>query len=56
MFSDDICVFGPSISGLQHVLNIRDAAEHEIAFKCNITIGVFFAPKSVNNLFHRMFF
>ena len=47
MFADDICVFSPSISGLQCLLNICGdyAAEHEITFNCNKTIGVPFCPK-----------
>jgi len=47
MFADDICVFSPSISGLQCLLNICGdyAAEHEITFNCNKTIGVLFCPK-----------
>jgi len=40
-------MFGPSISlsGLYHLQNICDdyAAEHNIAFNCNKTFGVFFA-------------
>ena len=46
-FSDDICVFSPSISGLQCLLNICGdyAAEHEIIFNCNKTIGFLFCPK-----------
>ena len=57
MFAADICVFGPSTSGLQCLLNMCGdyAAEHEIAFNCNKTIGVF-VPISVNNLLHQMFF
>ena len=46
IFSDDIRVFSPSICGLQCLLNISGdyAAEHEIIFNCNKTIGfVFFA-------------
>ena len=41
-----ICV-QPSISGLQCLLNICGdyAAEHEIIFNCNKTIGVLFCPK-----------
>jgi len=44
-FADD--VFSPSISGLQCLLNICGdyAAEHEIIFSCNKTIGVLFCPK-----------
>jgi len=46
-FADDICVFSPSISGLQCLLNICGdyAAEHEIIFNCNKRIGVLFCPK-----------
>jgi len=42
-----MCVFSPSISGLQCLLNICGdyAAEHEIIFNCNNTIGVLFCPK-----------
>ena len=37
MFADDICVFSPSICGLQCLLNICGdyAAEHEITFNSN---------------------
>jgi len=47
MFADDICVFSPSINGLQCLLNICGdyAAEHEITFNCNKTIGVLICPK-----------
>ena len=47
MFADDICVFSLSISGLQCLLNICGdyAAEHEITFNCNKTIGALFFPK-----------
>ena len=46
-FADDICMFSPSISGLQCLLNICGdyAPEHEIIFNCNKTIGVLFCPK-----------
>ena len=46
-FADDICAFIPTINGLQCLLNICGdyAAEHEIIFKCNKTIGVLFCPK-----------
>ena len=48
----------PGISVLQGLLNICRvyAAEHEITFDCNITIGVRFLLKSVNNLFHKLFY
>jgi len=47
MFADNVCVFSPSISGLQCLLNICGdyVAEHEITFNCNKTIGVLFCPK-----------
>ena len=47
LFADDICVFSPSISGLQCLLNIYGdyAAEHEIIFNCKKTTGVLFCPK-----------
>ena len=46
MFADDICVFSPSISGSQCLLNICGdyAAEHENTFNCKKTIGVLFCP------------
>ena len=47
MFADNVCVFNPSINGLHCLLNICGdyAAEHEITFNCNKTIGVLFCPK-----------
>jgi len=47
MFADDMCVFSPSISGLQCLLNICGdyAGEHEITLNCNKAIGVLFCPK-----------
>jgi len=58
MFSDDICVFSFSVSGLQCLLNICGdyAAEHEITFNYNKTIGVLFCPKKYKQLAHQMFF
>ena len=49
MFADNVCVFSPSISGLQCLLKICGdyAAEHEIIFICNKTIGGSFLPKKV---------
>ena len=57
-FADDICVFSPSISGLQCLLNICGdyAAEHEITFDCNKTIGVLFCPKKYKQPPYQMFF
>jgi len=53
-----LCSIQPSISGLQCLFNICGdyAAEHEIIFNCNQTVGVLFVPKGFNNLLHRMFF
>ena len=47
MFADDICMFSPSISGLQCLLNIcgNYATEHKITFICYKTIVVVFCPK-----------
>jgi len=47
IFADDICVFSPNISWFQCLLNIYGdyAAEHEIVFNCNKTIGVVICPK-----------
>jgi len=47
LFADHICVFSPSISELQSLLNICGdcAAEHEITFNCKKTIGALFCPK-----------
>ena len=58
MFADDICAFSHSISGLQCLLNICGdyAAEHEITFNCNKTIGVLFCPKTYKQPAHQMFF
>jgi len=52
MFGDDVCLFSPSISGLQCLLNICGdyAAEHKITFNCNKTISVLFCPKKYKQL------
>jgi len=51
-------MFSPSISGLQRLQDFCGdyAAEHKIAFNCNTAIGVVFAPKSITNLLHQMYF
>ena len=54
IFAGDICVFSPSISGLQRLLDICGdyAAEHAIAFNCNKTIGLLFCLQPVpSNVF-----
>jgi len=51
MFADDICVFSPSIGGLQCLLNIcGDCATEHVA------VVFFFAQKSIYNLLHQMLF
>ena len=47
MFADGICVFSPSISRLQCLLNICGdyTAEHKITFNCNKKMVFFFAQK-----------
>jgi len=47
-----ICVFSPSISGLQCLMDICGGyvAEHEITFNCNKTIGVLFCLKKYKQL------
>jgi len=54
MFADDICVFSPSVSGLQCLLNIFGdyAAEHEITWLqrnkwCTCTI---FRPSEISGV------
>jgi len=51
MFAHDICVFSPSISGLQCLPNICGdyATEH-------VAVVFFFAQKRIYNLLHQMFF
>jgi len=45
MFAYDICVFVPSITGLQRLLNLccDYALEHEIVFNCKETVEVIFS-------------
>ena len=48
----------PQYSGLQRLLDICGdyAAEREIPFNCNETLGeFFFVQKSINNLLHQIF-
>ena len=49
MFADDICVFTPVLVGCNVfwiLVTTIYAAELEIAFKCNKTIGVLFCPQN----------
>jgi len=46
-----ICCILPNLN-----ISIDYAAEHEITFNCNKTIGVLFWPKSTNTLPHQEFF
>jgi len=62
MFADDyVCMFSPSINGLQCLLNILFVVTtllntKSLLINCNKQFVVFFAQKSINNLSHKMFF
>jgi len=47
-FVDDICVFCPSVRGLQSMLDVclADAGLHESIFNCSKTVGMMFKAKS----------
>jgi len=47
-FADDICVFCPSVRGLQRILDVRqaDGGLHEIIFNCSKTVCMMFKAKS----------
>jgi len=51
MFADDICVFCPSVCGLQNILGVRQAyAESRgIIFNCNKTVRMTFKAKSAKS-------
>jgi len=44
MFGDDVCVFGPRISGLQNICGDY-ATENKTPFHFNKRIGLLFVPK-----------
>jgi len=48
-FADDICVFCPSVRGLQRILDVcqADGGLHEIIFNCSKTVCMMFKAKSV---------
>ena len=50
-FVDDICVFCPSVRGLQSVLDVcvADAGLHEIIFNCSTTVCMTFKAKSAKS-------
>ena len=50
MFADDICLFRPSLVGLQDLLNacFNYAQSHKMLFNCNKSFGMLFAPKNFN--------
>ena len=50
MFADDICLFSPSLVGLQDLLNAcyNYAQSHKMLFNCNKSFGMLFAPKNFN--------
>jgi len=51
MFADDICVFCPSVCGLESVLNVCQAyaESHEIIFNCHKTIRMTFKAKTAKS-------
>ena len=50
MFADDICLFSPSLVGLQDLLNAcyNYVQSHKMLFNCNKSFGMLFAPKNFN--------
>ena len=50
IFADDICLFSPSLVGLQDLLNAcyNYAQSHKMLFNCNKSFGMLFAPKNFN--------
>ena len=51
MFADDICVFCPSVRGLQSILDVCQAyaESHEIIFNCRKTACMTFKAKSAKS-------
>jgi len=51
MFVDDICVFCPSVRGLQSILEVCQAyaESHEIIFNCSKTVCMMFKAKSAKS-------
>ena len=51
MFADDICVFCPSVCGLESILNVCQAyaESHEIIFNCHKTIRMTFKAKTAKS-------
>ena len=50
MFPDDICLFSPSLVGLQDLLNTCYiySQSHKMLFNCSKSFGMLFAPKNFN--------
>ena len=50
MFADDICLFSPSLVGLQDLLNTcyNYAQSHKMLFNYNKSFDMLFAPKNFN--------
>ena len=48
MYADDICVFGPSVCGLQSILDLHQAhaESHRTIFNCSKTVCMMFNPFS----------
>jgi len=51
MFADDICVFCPSVRGMQSTLDVCQAyaGSHEIIFNCSETACMMFKAKTVKS-------
>ena len=47
MFADDICVFCPSVRGMQSMLDVCEAGSHEMMFNCSETACMMFEAKTV---------
>jgi len=51
MFADDICVFCPSVRGMQSILDVCQAyaGSHEIIFNCSETVCMMFKAKTAKS-------
>ena len=51
MFADDICVFCPSVRGMQSILDVCQACtgSHEIIFNCSKTVCMMFKAKTAKS-------
>jgi len=49
MFADDICVFGPSVRGLQSILDVCQAYAESHGINCSKTVCMTFQAKSAKS-------